>query len=618
MNKNAIKQLLNKGKLTGQEIGKLFILNSIAEITAFKSKGKLCPIITKDELENALSGINRDNYQISMYNNYVGIQNLATHLYSLFLAYTQQVENGFNKLLLGVTLDLWQIDQEEYKANLPLIMTEEQYKKDLEESNKEYKDGEASFYDLFFMALRHYQKGLKEGKSLLSKVYDNYKDIPVKDKELIDLYKKRFLHTDFCCTDGDGYYTLSDGRDSGEVTLEEYIQDFFNRPLLKKLKAGDKMQLRDRYFNEMNGCIGECGLMTVSRDLSKQFAETLDEIGKYRTPESKAEPIRVYEFIELVRNYFNLQEDKEDFIEELDQLEADSFTLTYTVDKQDLILDYNFISYLYEDDKDNAELLERYLKELPELEKILEKDIAEKLGVKSIDYYETSKGKKAKRVNYFKPLVKYEELYNNNVYGFKENAYWYFQGYNGVKAQKNGVAIAQEQSLDNDYKQKHFTEGLYSYTSKISQYTETLRHFSTKKHSNNKEIIKDYIENGLKNTYAIIAMLEDIEELHQLEGLKDAYTFSISNIEAGLTLFNFLKWDIKTKDSIVKNKDMLLKLEEDINYIDYNAYKPTKEAREKAREYLADIKVFDNAGHKVNKFFSLYFDSDAVQAEETI
>lgn len=618
MNRNAIKQLLNKGKLTGKEIGKLFILNSIAEIKTFKSKGKLCPIITKAELEYALNGINGDSYQINMYNNYVGIQNLATHLYSLYVAYTQQVENGFNKLLLGVTLDLWKIDKEEFKANLPLIMTEEKYKEELEKSNKEYKEGEASYYNLFFMALEYYTKNIRTEKNLLSKVYEDYKDQLVKDETLIKLYKEKFIHTDFCCTDGAGYYTLTDGRDSNEVTLEEYIQDFFKRPLLKKLKAGDKIELRDRYFNEMNGCIGACGIMSVSRDILKEAEDLLDEVGKLRTPEAKAEPIRVYEFIELVRNYYKLQEDKEGFIEELDQLEADSFILTYKVNKQDLMLDYDFISYLYEDDTDNTDLLERYLKELPELEKVLEKDIAEKLKVKSIDYYETSKGKKTKRVNYFKPLVRYEELYNNNVYGFKENAYWYFQRQNGKQAKESGVAIVQEQSLFSDYKKKHFKEGLYSYAPKYDKCIELLRGLSTKKHSSNKEIIEEYIAEGLKNAYAIIALLEDIEDIHQLEGLKDAYTFSISHIEAGLTLFNFLKWDIKTKDSIVKNKDMLLKLEEDINYIDYNVYKPSKEARERAREYMADIKVFNNARHKVNKFFSLYFDSDAVQAEETI
>lgn len=614
MNTNTIKRILNKGKLTGQEIGKLFVLNSIAEITAVKSKGKPNSIITNDELDNAINGIRTDRYQIEIYNSYIGLQNLAAHLYGLFTAYTQQIENGFNKILLGAALDLWKVEKEEYKANLPLIMTEEKYKEGLKEINADYINGEANYYDLFFMALNYYMENIETKKNLLSKVYAGYKDQLVKDKTLIKLYKERFLHTDFCCTDGDGYYTLSDGRDCQEVTLEEYIQDFFNRPLLKKLKASEKEELKDRYFNEMNGVTGACGIASVevdaeNKDLIKTINE-INEIQKLRNPESKAEPIRVYEFIEIVRSYLSLQEGTGDFIRQLNQLEADSFILTYKVTKQDIMLDgYNFMPLSIEN---NAEdLLERYLKEVPELEKILNKDIAEKIGVKSINYFETNKTSKTKRVNYLKPLVKYEKLYKSNIYGYKDNAYQHFQICNGIQAAKNGVAIAQERSLTSDYKHKHFKEGLYNYTPKYDKYIELLRLLSTEKHSSNKEIVEEYIAEGFKNAYAIIALLEDIETIHKLEGLKDAYTFSLEPLEAKIKLFNSLKYYIKARDSIANNKDILLKLEADINYIDYTAYKPSKEARDKAREYITDIRVFDNAGHKINKFLSLYFNSDA-------
>ena len=613
MNKNSIKQLLSKGKLTGKEIGRLFVLNTIAEITGFKKTKQLTPIMTQAELDNAVNSKRSDSYQLGMYNYYIDIQNLATHLFRLSATCGQMIEAGYNKLLLGVSIDLWNIDKDDCKANLPLIMTEEKYK----EEQQAFKEGEASYYDLFFIALWYYAGEFDNKdntiKNLLSKVYADYEDQPVKDKTLIDLYKKRFLHTDFCRYEGYGYYTLSDNRSCEEVNLKEYTDDFFNRPLFKGIKNSEKQAILDSFYNETkqaSNLFGQIDEITDAEGETHDAYKHLQEVADLRSPDSKAETIRVFEFIDALRKHFTLQEDTEDFIEELDQLEADSFNLTYTVDKQDLIIDSNFISYLYKDDEDNAEVLELYLKELPELEKILYKDITEKLGLKEIDYFETDKKKKTKKVNYNKPIAEWEDIFNKNIYNLQNNIF-YFRRQNREAGTEKGVAIMQDRVMSETFKEEHFKEGIYNYTSYYDKHIGQLRDIMSKNRGSNKEVVEENIEYGFKNIYAINALLEDLEDIYNLTGLKDAYTAcNVESKEAYIQIYNFFKFELTAMAGDKLSNPMLLKLSEDINYINLNDYKPSKETRERAKQYLSDIKVLENAGRRVNKLLSLYFEPD--------
>ena len=610
MSKDIIKQLLSKGKLTGKEIGTLSMLSSINRIRAWKTKklkGEIPPpAVSASDIDNAINKIRDNAHELEIYNSYIGLENLATHLYSFLLAYTQQIQNGLYRVMLALTVDLWRYDKNDYGDNLPLIMTEEQFKEDTKISLDIYRAGEASYYNLFFMAL-NYHTSMEPEKSLIGKIYKNYAGKLVEDETLIKLYKEK--HID----ELEGYYTLSDGRDTREVTIEEFIEDLYKQPLLKKLKVADKAAIRERYYYETKACTGESSPIAVLKDINEKSYNEMMQIAGQRTPDSKAEVMRVYEFFELIRKYYKNQEDKEDFIADLKQLEADHFITTYKVDKQDIIINPDFIEYLYEDDADNAETLELYLKELPELEEILNKDMAEKLGVKSIDYYEADKGKKAKKTNYFKPLITYEDLYNKNIYNFKNNALWYFQRMRGEQARNNGIAIVQEETLFKDYKEKHFKEGVYTYSNNLGRYPEMFKSLAVKNDGNLETVINDYVIDGFKNTYAILTLLEDIEDIHNLEGLKEAYGFKISDIEAQAMLFNFFMWDIKTRENTPSNDMLVASLEDNAAYINFMALKPSKEARERARSFISDIKQFRGAGHKINMFLSLYFDSDATQ-----
>lgn len=610
MSKDIIKQLLSKGKLTGKEIGTLSMLSSINRIRAWKTKklkGEIPPpAVSASDIDNAINKIRDNAHELEIYNSYIGLENLATHLYSFLLAYTQQIQNGLYRVMLALTVDLWRYDKNDYGDNLPLIMTEEQFKEDTKISLDIYRAGEASYYNLFFMAL-NYHTSMEPEKSLIGKIYKNYAGKLVEDETLIKLYKEK--HID----ELEGYYTLSDGRDTREVTIEEFIEDLYKQPLLKKLKVADKANIRERYYYETKACTGESSPIAVLKDINEKSYNEMMQIAGQRTPDSKAEVMRVYEFFELIRKYYKNQEDKEDFIADLKQLEADHFITTYKVDKQDIIINPDFIEYLYEDDADNAETLELYLKELPELEEILNKDMAEKLGVKSIDYYEADKGKKAKKTNYFKPLITYEDLYNKNIYNFKNNALWYFQQMRGEQARNNGIAIVQEETLFKDYKEKHFKEGVYTYSNNLGRYPEMFKSLAVKNDGNLETVINDYVIDGFKNTYAILTLLEDIEDIHNLEGLKEAYGFKISDIEAQAMLFNFFMWDIKTRENTPSNDMLVASLEDNAAYINFMALKPSKEARERARSFISDIKQFRGAGHKINMFLSLYFDSDATQ-----
>lgn len=94
-----IKRLMKKRSLTGEEVGKALILDTIETFRSVRDTGKTRPLFSQQDLDQMVEGI-RSVDQGEMYNTYVSLLNFIQKSQALSVSYKQEAESGYYRLLL--------------------------------------------------------------------------------------------------------------------------------------------------------------------------------------------------------------------------------------------------------------------------------------------------------------------------------------------------------------------------------------------------------------------------------------------------------------------------------------------------------------------------------------
>lgn len=216
-----IKRLLNKKGWTGRELGQIELAN-MAYMFNQQIQGKdPTPLVTQGEFRKMLNSI-KDPIQGGIYNDYIKIHEWLSVAYNITSGQEQQAQSNFKTLLNHITVAQALEKTYAYIDELPIIMTEKQYKDYVEKRTEEIvnpRDGGIGFnlFNMFIEAL----------DSLVSQLQSNPRKTnplkALKPKLEAQLVKDQRILTRYNEVMRRGYYTIDGtGQRSDSMTPEEW------------------------------------------------------------------------------------------------------------------------------------------------------------------------------------------------------------------------------------------------------------------------------------------------------------------------------------------------------------------------------------------------------------
>lgn len=216
-----IKRLLNKKGWTGRELGQIELAN-MAYMFSQQIQGKdPTPLVTQGEFRKMLNSI-KDPIQGGIYNDYIKIHEWLSVAYNITSGQEQQAQSNFKTLLNHITVAQALEKTYAYIDELPIIMTEKQYKDYVEKRTEEIvnpRDGGIGFnlFNMFIEAL----------DSLVSQLQSNPRKAnplkALKPKLEAQLVKDQRILTRYNEVMRRGYYTIDGtGQRSDSMTPEEW------------------------------------------------------------------------------------------------------------------------------------------------------------------------------------------------------------------------------------------------------------------------------------------------------------------------------------------------------------------------------------------------------------
>lgn len=562
-----LKGILNGKKMTGKELGRLILLNNVEEIKSYK-EGNHKTLFKQEELDGALKDL--DSYNLEVYNSYVGLLRTVTTYFNIGQAQLQQLYHYIFRCCFIINTLKDDLERIAEVKTSPLIITQEGYNKRYNECLTEALEQEESYIDAFIKATSYYTNKLEkepEADNPLTELLEKYEKEPIENKELEELYiRDNFSY--YSSGDTENYFTLTDNRKSKEVNIKEYMEDFLSRPVFKTLPQEDKEAIKEIHIEELYS--------KIDKDINT--------------------PIRAHEvglFVECLTEYLKAEdlneladEAKEEQIKSLIVSDAEQPT------RADLVRYNGFLISPYEDDKDNIEVFKAYLKELPELEEIINKDFKKQ---KCFSAFEGLKPK-----DYAKPLVSWKTLYEKDIYDYKKTA----EGRFTIEEPRagHGIAIAKEDTFTDYAKENYFKEGVFNNVITDEEYLDL---------DGIERITRTLFINAISSILALDNFLKDVEDIYNIEGLYKAYSPDLEDIKTYIQslkiLIGFCRDDAISAygyDTAPANK-----LGKQLGWfkaqLNFNKYKPTADAVENARAYISDIKHFKGAGQSM-KYLELY------------
>ena len=123
-----IDRLLKKKGWTGEELGRLELANTLNMFSqSLQGIQEPVPIVSKADFRKMLDTIT-DPIEGRIYNGYISIHEWFSTAYTYATANEQQAHLNFNKLMTTITNAITAESVYKYVSELPLIMTEKQYK----------------------------------------------------------------------------------------------------------------------------------------------------------------------------------------------------------------------------------------------------------------------------------------------------------------------------------------------------------------------------------------------------------------------------------------------------------------------------------------------------------
>lgn len=572
MQKDIISSIFKKGKVTGDDVGRLLLADMAEEMISLAETGKVKATFTQAEFDSIRNKLT-DNYQIERYNLYTHIYNAIKGMYSFTNMIEQSALGDINKYKDMITGIQGSIARTIIEDKKPLVMTQKQYDKAFKEVFEAECEEKYNYIWLFLCAVQYYFTNYeyyqREGNEYNEKtpkkdkkadaIIKQYKEEPVSNKALLEVFKDRY--------EADNYIVHYYFKDTGEQIPAD------NTELIKELnKRGipntfDKFNLEDE-ASEIPRLIA--GIYT--------YDETYNNIERFTTDEVRDK-------------YF----DKKVTYKQHEQpiTKFDIADLFFMFDDYDLLGD--------EDAEADKVIVQRFnliLQELPELKEF----ITEKLEA----YKDLAQYMPKKTCDIVKLNIPYKVLYDNDICNFKSYVINSFR--NKYYKARNGVAIVNEAFIEEWEREDYITpEGEYKTPKTMFSVADAVADITMEKLAEKEDIhpemgIQEQFYSGVRFLYAYNKFIEIIADVVKVPKL-DIWQVSPLEIENNARRFNevlhfLISCQIDTYaqngryDEAQKLKETILKT---LPYIDLEKVKVKEENYKKGLEYISDIKNFTNS-----------------------
>lgn len=412
-----INRLLKKKGWTGAELGKLELANTaLAYKKAVEADNpEQEPVISREDFRKMLNTLT-DPVEGRVYNGYVSIHNWISTTMQIAIAQNQQAQLQFDKLWSFIENAITAEDLYSYIEELPLIMTEKQYKETVEKRTQEIlkPDGEGIEHGvmwLIFYALEYYMNLLEsqpDAKNPLKPLKKKLEKELVRDPHILEKYNR---------VRGLGYYTLEDGTRSDKVSPTEWRE--LVSPTIFKLIDEDS-QLGEKEAQLIKQSIRERRLITDARYMYEGDLTESEAQKKRQEDEIKEGFLRACQW-----HYY--EDSPEGLLTKWEILEEGE------------LWEY----YNYEDGATEEEELEKqkaFTSEFPTVVKALLTDMGKRYGMKELKDLPIEK--------WLETMYSWEDLYKLDFYGFRAMELGDTSIFNGNKrALFNGVAILRASDL---------------------------------------------------------------------------------------------------------------------------------------------------------------------------
>lgn len=553
-----IDRLLKKKGWTGEELGRLELANTLNMFSqSLQGIQEPVPIVSKADFRKMLDTIT-DPIEGRIYNGYISIHEWFSTAYTYATANEQQAYLNFYELMTTITNAITAESVYKYVSELPLIMTEKQYKQTVEQRTEEIlaKDGETAFnlFNLLVEALDYYIRQLQKEPRKANPLK------PLKKKLEAEKVTDPLILTKYNKVMGYGYLETPDGKRSDKLSSEEWAKALMpdNRPYNPEAEK-ERRILTHAHFMYTEGMSFEEADSAVYK-ASVERGETIEPtFHYYPEPPEDLNKWEILETGDLGEYYVSLWGEEREGL---------SYEESIVADAKDFIKEYpTVVKALLED-------MEQYIE-----------------GVSSIPVEE-----------WVNQLYSCRDLYRVNAYGFREmytDDIAIFDG--NRRAQLNGIAILKPNSIgctriDREtgfYKAPEIRNILYSisleaYFTDAEDYAENIE-----KLARAKKLLLDslYFLKGYNLALDLIAERFKLEELEvaklSTENLEERIQALNSSIEL---LYKRIK-ETDYEDEELKAKKLEV-LKDVFTPISLAGLDIPEEKIEKAKKDMKDFKAF--------------------------
>ena len=396
-----IDRLLKKKEWTGEEIGKLFLANTIDGYNkVMAGDHNPTPLFSQEKLDNMVKGI-ESSHEGNIYNRYVRLHDWISTSISTTSTAVQQLNSEIRLFIMYITQFDTIEGALEHLAWQPVIMTSKEFEDKKQEKLDDFftdEDGSEIGYnilELVFEAISHFTNLATANPRRVNPIKNilrDYKKRPVESEHIHNIYGE---------ATASGYYLLKDGRRSdhiGEKNFKQLLQDgsVYIQP----------SEMQSEYFNH------DIRNLEYTLNMTEEEAEEI-----INNPSPTGIPATFYYYTEA----------PEDFMK-IDVLEGDFYE--FYPDSYDL------------DDEGITEQAQLLQEEFPELLEAILEYIDDKVFKGETNYSKTPLEKWTNG-----NIITYREVYDRNL--FDNRDHWDEEHFlfDGTQGARNGVAVLKEKSF---------------------------------------------------------------------------------------------------------------------------------------------------------------------------
>lgn len=569
MRKDVIQQIIKKGNVTGETIGRLLLANMAEEMESFRETGTPKEAFTQQEFNSLFDYIDRGsyNYHIEQYNHYVTIYNTLRQFFNFTSGLIKTAECKialFDSMLEKI---LGGIEARNKLSYMPLIMSEKEYKEKMQEYTEKQKKYIFCYFDIFLQFISEITDYASKRENdpentpinkELDKLINKYKKELVKNKELKQLY----YDNEYGEASPEGYFRFEGCLSPINDTRADFLKELkYNniQPIKEKL---------DKYTaKELEEDIEELFIKDIlsPEQLEEHFTYTL-----YDTP-----PKDVYKYDVLSSCYFW---EYDPLTEEGGKIDKD--------DQKEIIKFYKLL-----------------LSEMPELEAYIKKAMKKHKVLKPLhDIDELKDG--------FKIFIKWEDIAEAKLFNFDK---WPINSFSDdYHRANNGIAVIKEEALQ-DYNRHEIIDSNGNYYINEDREGFLLTEWEQKTmieallqcdELQQKQVKANDFYFYIKFIYAYDAFLKILSKVTKLPILYEVFSFKMNDIEDNINSFNKklsmtlntaiikYKYSLNTKESQEEAERIRERLFNMLPYLDIKKGYVTQKDWDRGEKYITDISHF--------------------------